>query len=157
MLTRNLHLLDDTQARRHAVAKLIRAGEVSTQEELRELLLKQGFDVTQATLSRDLARLGARRVSSPRGGTSYELPPPASHEPLRDLRELVLDIADNGALVVVHTTPGAAAAVAHALDHAALDEVLGTIAGDDTVFIAPARASAAGKLTRKLKTLIGRT
>ena len=61
--------------RREAVARIIRARRVSTQEELLDALVAAGFRATQATLSRDLARLGARRVSSPEGGTVYELHP----------------------------------------------------------------------------------
>src|ERR671930_436364 len=64
---------NDHDTRRAAIRALIRSRRVGTQEELRQLLASQGYDVTQATLSRDLARLGARRVSLPEGGTAYEV------------------------------------------------------------------------------------
>jgi transcriptional regulator of arginine metabolism len=146
-----------TEARREAIRRLIRGGKVATQEDLRERLADQGFDVTQGTLSRDLARLGARRAPAAEGGTVYELPPEGAASPpglLEALDPLVRGVRDNGTLVVVHTTPGAAQAVALALDQARLAEVLGTIAGDDTVFVAPVQAASASRLTRVLQGLL---
>jgi transcriptional regulator of arginine metabolism len=145
------------EARRAAIERLLRGRRVSTQEDLRALLAAQGFEVTQGTLSRDLARLGARRAPGPVGGTVYELPqnaPAPGPRALEALNPLVLHIRDNGALVVVHTTPGAASAVALALDQARLPEVLGTLAGDDTVFVAPVQAASASRLTRTLTGLL---
>ena len=146
-----------TEARREAIRRLIRGRRVATQEDLRTLLAGQGFDVTQGTLSRDLARLGARRAPGVEGGTLYELPPDGTAAlpgVIEALNPLVRGIRDNGALVVVHTTPGAAQAVALALDQARLPEVLGTIAGDDTVFVAPVQAASASRLTRVLQGLL---
>jgi len=147
-----------TEARREAIRRLIRGRSVATQEDLRALLAGQGFEVTQGTLSRDLARLGARRAPGAEGGTVYELPEPGGASPvpgvLEALDPLVRGVRDNGALVVVHTTPGAAPAVALALDQARLPEVLGTIAGDDTVFVAPMQAASASRLTRVLQGLL---
>ncbi|HVP61290.1 MAG TPA: arginine repressor [Myxococcaceae bacterium] len=147
-----------TEARREAIRRLIRGHRVATQEDLRSLLASQGFEVTQGTLSRDLARLGARRASGSEGGTVYELPPEGTPGTASGLLEaldpLVRGVRDNGALVVVHTTPGAASAVALALDQARLPEVLGTIAGDDTVFVAPLQAASASRLTRVLQGLL---
>jgi transcriptional regulator of arginine metabolism len=147
-----------TGARREAIRRLIHGRRVSTQEDLRALLADRGFEVTQGTLSRDLARLGARRAPGPEGGTVYELPEDAPTAPsgplLEALQRLVLQVRDNGALVVVHTTPGAASAVALAFDQARLPEVLGTIAGDDTVFVAPIQAASASRLTRVLNGLL---
>jgi len=147
-----------TEGRREAIRRLIRGRKVATQEDLRSLLAGQGFEVTQATLSRDLARLGARRAPATEGGTVYELPLEGGATTpsglLEALDPLVRGVRDNGALVVVHTTPGAAPAVALALDQARLPEVLGTIAGDDTVFVAPMQAASASRLTRVLQGLL---
>ena len=147
-----------TEARRQAIRRLILGQKVATQEDLRALLASQGFDVTQGTLSRDLARLGARRAPAAEGGTVYVLPAEGvSGAPaglLEALDPLVRGVRDNGTLVVVHTTPGAAQAVALALDQARLPEVLGTIAGDDTVFVAPVQAASASRLTRVLQGLL---
>jgi transcriptional regulator of arginine metabolism len=144
-----------TRTRRTEIRSLIARRPVATQEELRSLLADLGHDVTQATLSRDLAQLGAKRVAQPGGGTHYELPDaPPRAVPL--LADLVRTIDDNGTLVVVHTTPGAAQVVASALDRARVPEVLGTIAGDDAIFIAPARGISTSRVIRKLRDLVAR-
>jgi len=149
----------DKASRQEAIRRIIRGTAVATQEELGQLLAGEGFDVTQATLSRDLAQLGAMRVSLPGGGTVYgleEAPPPSGEARLRELGEMVLSVKDNEMMVVVHTRPGAAPAVAAAIDQSRLPESLGTIAGDDTIFAAPTRGRAARTLSRKLKTLFGK-
>jgi transcriptional regulator of arginine metabolism len=144
-----------TRERRTEIRSLITSRQVSTQEELRSLLADRGHDVTQATLSRDLAQLGARRAAQPGGGTYYELPEtPRAATPL--LADLVRTIDDNGTLVVVHTTSGAAMVVAGLLDRARLPEVLGTIAGDDAIFIAPARGITTARVIKKLRDLVAR-
>jgi transcriptional regulator of arginine metabolism len=112
--------------------------------------------VTQATLSRDLARLGARRVSLPEGGTAYEVEEArvaAEAELLSHYREMVTTVIESDALVVVQTLPGSASAVARAVDQSRLAQVAGTIAGDDTIFIAPSRGVAPARLARQLRTV----
>jgi transcriptional regulator of arginine metabolism len=141
--------------RRRAVAELIRSRHPATQEELLAALRDAGFDATQATLSRDLARLGARRASAPGGGTRYELADEDRRDGLAAVAGLVASVASNGAMVVVRTHPGSAPAVARAVDLAALPDVLGTIAGDDTVFVAPARAGRAKALADGVRRLFG--
>lgn len=146
----------DTRARRAAIVELIRTCNVATQAELRELLSARGFDVTQATLSRDLAKLHARRASLPDGGTAYELEGFAARsgaEPaqLAAMADLVVGVRDGAAMVVVHTRPGVAAAIATLLDQARLDSVIGTIAGDDTIFVVPERKVTAKALAKRLE------
>jgi transcriptional regulator of arginine metabolism len=146
----------DTRARRAAIVELIRTRNVATQAELRELLSARGFDVTQATLSRDLAKLHARRASLPDGGTAYELEGFAARsgaEPaqLAAMADLVVGVRDGAAMVVVHTRPGVAAAIATLLDQARLDSVIGTIAGDDTIFVVPERKVTAKALAKRLE------
>jgi transcriptional regulator of arginine metabolism len=131
--------------RREEVARLIRGGRIATQDELLWLLRRAGFRATQATLSRDLARLGARRVSRPEGGTVYEL----GEGPPGD------GVDANRSLVVVRTHPGSAPAVARAIDLMNLPEILGTIAGDDTIFVAPAREQRARALAAQLAEAFG--
>jgi len=138
--------------RRRAVARLIRSRPIATQEELLEGLRADGFEATQATLSRDLARLGARRISTP-DGARYELDDEDRRDGLSALAALVASVACNGALVVVRTHPGSAPAVARAVDLARLPDVLGTIAGDDTIFIAPAREGRARALAERVRHL----
>jgi transcriptional regulator of arginine metabolism len=148
----------DAQRRREAVARILRSRKVGTQEELLEALASAGFLVTQATLSRDLARLGARRVSRPEGGTVYELDgatAAAEGGGLGAWSGLVSQIDANASLVVVRTAPGSAPAIARAIDLAGLRDVLGTIAGDDTVFVAPAGELRPRKLAARLAQLLG--
>ena len=155
-----------TRPRRAAIAEILRSRPVGTQEELRELVLSRGYDVTQATLSRDLQKLRARRVSLPDGGSMYELGAPelsprlsprglnGSHASgLSPMRELVLGIKDGEAMVVMHTRPGAAPAIAALLDDARLPDIIGTLAGDDTIFVVPEKKTPARKLARKLSLL----
>ena len=144
------------RARRELIRKLLRTHLVSTQEELGKLLEREGIDVTQATLSRDLARLMARRVTLPDGGTVYELaesPVSRGDEPLRHVHHLVTTVDDGDAMVVVHTVPGGAPAVAAAIDSARPPVVLGTLAGDDTIFIVPARGVRPSRVKRDLLTV----
>lgn len=149
-----------TAQRRAAIRRIIRGRLVSTQEELGRLLAFEGFEATQATLSRDLASLRARRVSLPEGGTSYELAPDGDtpqQQALRELGQMVLSAEDNGNLVALFTSPGAAPTVARAIDLARLPQCLGSVAGDDTIFVAPARTSSARLLARKLRQLFGKS
>lgn len=150
--------LDDTRTRRALIAELIRTRHVATQQDLRELLRAKGHDVTQATLSRDLAKLRARRVSLPAGGTAYEIEgfQAAGVEPtqLAAMAALVLGIREGAAIVVIHTRPGAAQAVAALLDQARLDSIIGSIAGDDTIFLVPEKRVTTAQLTKQLRRLL---
>ena len=124
--------------RLEALRIILQEGELSTQEELRDKLEKQGFDVTQSTISRDLRKLGAVRSMEPERGAVYRLP--ADNEPppvTSSISDLILDIDDNGSLIVIHTVVGSAPLVARHLDRVGPDEILGTLAGDDTLFVAP--------------------
>lgn len=146
----------DVSQRRDAIRSILRTQKVSTQEELGELLAKRGVEVTQATLSRDLAKLKARRVTLPEGGSYYELDEykiAEEEDALAGLRHLVTSVDYNDSLVVVMTMPGGASVVATGLDRARLSTVLGTIAGDDTIFVAPTRKSTASQLAKQLQAL----
>jgi transcriptional regulator of arginine metabolism len=130
-----------TKAARHdRISALIRVGEIRSQTELVDLLAADGIQVTQATLSRDLEELRAVKV---RG--SYFIPEdgeralrPAAQPPgrlVRLLRELLTGADASGNLVVLRTPPGAAQFLASAIDRTGLPEILGTIAGDDTILV----------------------
>ncbi len=139
--------------RREVVARIIRARRIGTQEELLAELIEAGEHATQATLSRDLARLGARRVSRPEGGAFYELAPEG--DTLSPLRNQVTSIGANASLVVIRTVPGSANAIARAIDLAQVPEVLGTIAGDDTIFVAPAAGLKPTGVAQRLGEVLG--
>ncbi|HEX2049046.1 MAG TPA: arginine repressor [Actinomycetota bacterium] len=139
--------------RRGDLVRILRKGHASSQREIVKALRAAGHDVTQATVSRDLRAIGATKV---RAGDElvYRLPDdgraaPASLAPrgvAEVLAEFALDVRPAAALVVVTTAPGHAAAVARAIDLAGVDDVVGTVAGDDTVFVATARADAARRV-----------
>lgn len=144
--------MPEATRRREAVARLIRTRRIGTQEELLAALAEAGVEATQATLSRDLARLGARRVPRPEGAF-YELGPES--DPLSLLRGQIASVAANASLVVVRTVPGSANAIARAIDLAQIPEVLGTIAGDDTIFVAPGAGLRPQRVAARLAELLG--
>jgi transcriptional regulator of arginine metabolism len=146
---------NESTTRREAIRGLLRREKIGTQEELRERLQAVGYDVTQATLSRDLARLRVRRVTLTEGGSVYEIDglQATSDSELERVRTMVTSVAGGDSMVVVTTLVGAASAVALALDSAKLPSVLGTIAGDDTIFICPAPGTAPQSLVQRLATV----
>jgi transcriptional regulator of arginine metabolism len=149
--------LEDTRARRALIVELVRTRHVTTQGDLRDLLRTKGHDVTQATLSRDLAKLRARRVSMPNGGTAYEIEGFAARDEesqLSSMASLVLGIREGAAIVVVHTRPGAAQAVAAMLDQARIESIIGSIAGDDTIFVVPERRVTTVALAKTLRRML---
>lgn len=137
----------DSNDRLSVLKSLLLEGNLSTQEELREELMARKFEVTQSTISRDLRRLGAIKGSDADGRTIYRLSedsasPLVPETVAQGLKDLVLSIDDNGAMIVIHTTPGSASLVARHLDSRKPGNLLGTIAGDDTIFVAPKNLSA---------------
>jgi transcriptional regulator of arginine metabolism len=133
--------------------RLLAHRRIGTQEALLSALAREGVKATQATLSRDLTRLGARRVSR-EDGAYYEVAgPPGGPGPA--LSGLVSTVTANRSLVVVRTAVGAASAVARAIDDERLPEVLGTLAGDDTIFVAPAGSVRPSGLAERLLSLFG--
>jgi transcriptional regulator of arginine metabolism len=128
-------------ARRNQIACILKKESVTSQRQLRELLARKGITVTQATLSRDLEGMQAMKVSSSSGGSRYVIPDTEDGEAETDARlvrafaDLLLEVDHSGNIVVVRTPPGGAQYLASALDRASWATVLGTVAGDDTVFI----------------------
>lgn len=125
--------------RQQTIMRLIGQHEVTNQPQLVALLADAGISATQATVSRDLDDLGAVKVRVPGGATVYAIPEfePDRLAPLEQLRrvmgEWVADVTRSGDLVVLRTPPGCAHVVASALDRSALDGLIGTVAGDDTL------------------------
>jgi transcriptional regulator of arginine metabolism len=144
------------QMRQQAIRDLLEQHSVRTQHELAAALRERGFRATQATVSRDVAELGLVKLS--RGGVqAYALPPRieevelTGEERLRKLlHDLPIDIRQAGLLLVVRTVPGSAHAIAAALDRARWPEVVGSIAGDDTLFIAFADRSSMQRTRKRL-------
>jgi transcriptional regulator of arginine metabolism len=162
-----------SKAARHArIVELVRGRPVRSQAELAGLLAAAGAQVTQATLSRDLEELGALKVRGADGAAVYLIPedgqpvrppaPPAgtgtARPParlLRLLRELLTGADASGNLAVLRTPPGAAQFLASALDRSGLPEVVGTIAGDDTVLVVARERVGGAGLTALLTTWAG--
>lgn len=126
-----------TASRRRLIRRFISEQDVGSQQDLVRLLDAAGHDVTQATVSRDLDAIGAVKVKLDGGGARYEIPavPTGDVELARALADFAESIVPSGNVVVVRTPPGAAHLVAGAIDRATLDDVLGTVAGDDTMLI----------------------
>ncbi len=151
-------MIDIKERRHRAIAELIRSRPTANQEELAERLAEQGFAVTQATISRDLEQLGAVKARRD-GRLGYILPDqlangaPPSTQLAAVLRDWVHSIDFAGNLVVLKTPPGSAHLVGVALDHAALPDVVGTICGDDTLFVAVRDATLAPHFAQTLRGL----
>jgi transcriptional regulator of arginine metabolism len=125
------------QVRHFAIKELIAHGEIGSQDGLRRGLKKRGCDVTQATLSRDMRELGVIRVPSA-GGWRYTLQQEGEVRALRPLLTAeVLGIDANESMIVVHTLPGCANTVGEFIDVQRHPDVIGTVAGDNTLLIIP--------------------
>lgn len=127
-------------ARQARIADLLAEHRVSSQAQLVELLAAEGIEIAQATLSRDLDELGARKIRDEVGGSRYSIVEDALavsngavSRMRRVLDELLVSIDYSGSIAVVRTPPGAAQYLASVIDRAGLREIVGTIAGDDTV------------------------
>jgi transcriptional regulator of arginine metabolism len=127
----------DSRERLKVLRQILERHGAGTQEDLREKLESMDFLVTQSTVSRDLRRLGALKKTDLGGKTVYQLQVDAPMNTVRSIGDLVRKIRHNGALIVINTDVGSAPLVARHVDSLASENVLGTIAGDDTVFIAP--------------------
>ncbi|WP_114854678.1 arginine repressor [Brachybacterium sp. YJGR34] len=151
-------------SRQQRIVQLLTQQEVSSQSQLAQLLTAEGTEVTQATLSRDLVELQAEKVRGSAGGLVYRLPPeggtprPAT-TPENELLEarlprlaegLLVSAEASGNLVVVRTPPGGAQYLASALDRSVMPDVLGTIAGDDTVLLVSRDPAGGDRLAERL-------
>jgi len=148
------------KTQRHAaILKIVRSERVASQEELRALLKAEGFDVTQATLSRDIRELGLAKVAAPDGGSHYAAPPdgPQAMRPhLEQLLPTHLASVDGvGPLLVLKTPAGGAQALGLALDAVAWPEIVGTIAGDDAVLVITRSERARRAVQARLKQAAG--
>lgn len=147
--------------RQHAILELIATREIGSQEELRQLLHRQGWDVTQSTLSRDLRDLRVARVPSPEGlryvAGDSAAGDDGSRAPLAAiLPQLFLSLDGVGPLLVLKTVIGGAQPVASAIDAEASPDVLGTIAGDDTILMICRSEQARERLARRVSALAKR-
>lgn len=131
--------MKEREIRLQAIKRLIKGQTIHSQEELLDHLLKENHKVTQATLSRDLKLLKVGKVSDGWNGYYYTLPGEEERRDsetifIQDVQRAFISIKFSGNLAVIHTLPGHADSVAYALDKLNIQEIIGTIAGDDTIF-----------------------
>ena len=139
-----------------ALRELLMGREASSQENICSELEKDGYQINQSKVSRLLRKIGAVKVVNAKGQTVYSLPrEPAPPTLNTSLRDLIVDVVANEALVVIFTSPGSASMVARILDYMQLtSEILGTIAGDDTIFVAPKSIKEINKLYKEIHSLL---
>ena len=146
--------------RQHRIARLLEEQVISSQVQLVELLATEGLSLTQATVSRDLEELGAVKVRIPGGQMAYAIPELAKDRVAPEdllkkvLGEFLVEASHSANLAVLRTPPGSAHVVASALDRAGLPEIVGTVAGDDTVLVVGPPAGGQ-KISARLARLAG--
>jgi transcriptional regulator of arginine metabolism len=145
--------------RQHRIARFLEEQVISSQIQVVDLLAAEGIVATQATVSRDLEELGAIKVRAAGGDSIYAIPelPKDQKAPEDHLRrvfgEWVVEVAHSANLVVLRTPPGSAHVVGSALDRAALPEILGTVAGDDTLLVVASERAGGRKVAQQLSAL----
>jgi transcriptional regulator of arginine metabolism len=132
--------VSDKFQRQGAIMRLVREHQLSTQAEVADALREAGFDVVQTTVSRDIAQIGLVKVRNREGRLVYALPGAEDLDRLNELvgalRRWALAVTSSANLVVIETPPGFASPLAEAIDKARLADVAGTIAGENTIFVA---------------------
>ena len=147
--------------RHHRIAALLERHADGSQAQLVDLLSAEGVVATQATVSRDLEELGAVKVRVPGGEAVYAIPElPRDQLAPRDhlervLGDWVVEVAHSANVVVLRTPPGSAHVVGSALDRAGLEDVIGTVAGDDTVLVVASERTGGAKVAKRLSSLAG--
>jgi transcriptional regulator of arginine metabolism len=150
----------DKRRRRDIIRELIATDPPASQKGLVGELVKRGLNVDQSTISRDLREMGVVRLPGREGGLVYGFPGeqsgPATGDDLsRGLRDFIIRVEASGNLVVLRTAPGNAHAFAAILDRAHLDEVAGTVAGDDTIVVVAREGHSAKEMERRFSDLAG--
>jgi transcriptional regulator of arginine metabolism len=148
--------------RQHRILRILEQQPVSSQAQLVQLLDAEGIVATQATVSRDLEELSAVKVRIPGGTMAYAIPDytrgerPSSDDHLKRLMsEFVLEVAHSANIVVLRTPPGSAHVVGSALDRAGRSDILGTVAGDDTLFLVVKESVGGASIASELAALAG--
>jgi transcriptional regulator of arginine metabolism len=149
-----IHTVMNKHSRHFAIKQIITQRTIASQDELCDALREGGFDITQATLSRDLKELGIARINAP-DGPRYKLHMESEENRLRSFISYeILTIESNEAMIVIKTLPGRAQGVAEILDNIPDSGILGTIAGDNTIFIAPDSVKRIPEIIAKLRTIV---
>ncbi|GAC1335692.1 MAG: arginine repressor [Candidatus Dormibacteria bacterium] len=143
-------MIGEKAHRQRAILELVRARPIHTQEELVQELRRQNHAVTQATVSRDIRELGLHREPGP-SGSRYAARAALGMRGTQVLRDFITGTAGTQFMAMVHTPPGTANLVAVAVDEAEWPEVLGTVAGDDTVMIVCTDTAARERVEQRLR------
>lgn len=141
---------------------IVSSQEISNQDELLKALASEGFVVTQATLSRDLKQMKVAKAASPTGKAVYVLPTNAmyrrvkEHRPVREMMQHsgFISLRFSGNLGVIKTRPGYASGIAYDIDNTAIPQIIGTIAGDDTIFIVVEEGTSRDTVREALSSII---
>ncbi len=146
--------------RQMKVQEIITKEIIRTQEDLAERLHLSGFNVTQATVSRDIKEMGLIKVPSAGDDYRYAVPNEVHPTNLQDrlkrvLRETVVSINDTESIIVIRTIPGNAHALAAVMDNSNWEEVIGTVAGDDTILLVIKPKEAVAVVLERIATLLG--
>jgi transcriptional regulator of arginine metabolism len=140
--------------RQGAILRLVQERKLGTQEEVVAALREQGFDAVQTTVSRDIAQLGLVKVRAGDGALVYGLPGADDLTRLDELtsalRRWTVSLTPTNGLVVIHTPPGTANALARVIDASRLPDIAGTVAGDDTIFVAARDGLTGAQLAEEL-------
>ena len=143
--------------RQNEIVRLITSGDIETQEELASALRSLGYKVTQATVSRDIRELRLIKVPAKGGGFKYAKPErheiAVSERLARILADSLVNVDSSGNMIVVKTLSGSANVAAEALDNLGWSEILGTIAGDNTIFIVLRNESDTAEITARIRRL----
>ncbi len=140
-------------SRQEVIKRIVREKAIRTQAELVRELAKEGFKVTQATVSRDVNQLRLEKMPSEGGKSIYILP---EDKRLRKLcEELVRSVEASGNLLVIKTLPGGASGVGAAIDAAGWDEIIGTVSGDDTLLVVTKSEKASKSVMERVRKMAG--
>ncbi|SFR02571.1 arginine repressor [Desulfoscipio geothermicus] len=147
--------------RHKKILETIKDQEISTQEELVSALQKAGFSVTQATISRDIKELGLIKVPGKSGVSRYTVPGeplnPRNEDRMKRLfKDSVVSLDSSENLIIIKTLPGEAQGVASTIDHAGWPEIIGTVAGDDTILVVIKPKKMTHTILKKFVALTGR-
>jgi transcriptional regulator of arginine metabolism len=148
------------KSKRHLkIVNIIKNNDISTQEELVERLRQEGIDITQATVSRDIKKLGLIKVPDGFGGYKYSLPNERKQADIynwlkRMFQDFVVDMNYSENLIVLKTLPGTAMGLGSAIDNIEWEEVIGSVAGDDTLLLVIKPVERTEALYQKLQELL---
>jgi transcriptional regulator of arginine metabolism len=142
-------------SRHIAIRQIITQRAIASQDELCDALRESGFDITQATLSRDLKELGIARINAPEGPRYVAHGEGGEESRLKALLGYeVTSIDANESLILIKTLAGRAQGVAEILDHMKIPGILGTLAGDNTIFVAPRSTKQIAEVVRSIQEMI---